>query len=339
MTDDEREARLVVSADGVDDVIVTIKQEAGDDIPQNMYAAHGTYYGSAIYGRGNCYEINLYDFLDADTGGISMATSMQFSLHIFAEEPDPDASTIELPEGTYTFAPYSEDGMDEFTAISDFSLMTAVKLFAAEKTLSVEQGTFTVEKDGNNTVIKFKEVELSDGSLFSGMFYGDLAIKPCLRYSTFDGDFDFGTISNDGVLFFGGDAIGNGTYAWSAGLCGEGLFIDEQGTFSGTGCAVLFEIFSDTSSTRMIPAGTYSINRSFGPFTARPGGNPLNDTIGWYLNVVNGATSPVYGWAPLMYGEITISHTGDVYTIEYDAVDDAGNRITGTYNGTIPLTI
>lgn len=154
------------------------------------------------------------------------------------------------------------------------------------------------------------------------------------------GDDGYTTVELDGVFTQGemdyyGQAYGDtGTdYAnWTIYLVTDSF---DFNTFSGTGHMLQIEVNTASSVTKEITPGTYEIfdvidASSFVPFSAVPGFTQDGYCLGtWYIydmGALYGATS----------GTAVIGKEGDVYTIDFEFVDDTYMGIfKGSYTGTL----
>lgn len=338
MTPDSREGAITISGEGVDPVTITVLQEAGEDIPNNLNVLVGGYGYDLMSMDGGrispIYMINMYDVIGED-GLIVPETGIYVYLNVFADNTeDLDASEVDLPVGTYTFAPFfTEDAITEFTAFSDMSSIVFYEDGETTDYLMPAEGSFTVEKDGDKTIVKFKDVVMSDGSIFSESFYGETKIINGLRWSTLTDDIDMGTLTGESHTISSMGDPGKRLYEWQVVLPGDGVVFTNRG-YSGTGHAVSLDIIGQWTSPLSIPSGTYVIDKSMEAFTVYPGGIMDGTMYSTYVQVDSGERT---GGAPLKSGEVTISSNDGIYTLEIDAMDELGNKITGTYIGAIQL--
>ena len=107
---------------------------------------------------------------------------------------------------------------------------------------------------------------------------------------------------------------------------------------SGNGDAFQIDLCAPLASDfeAGFPTGTFTINETMGANTSIAGFQDPNSgtSIGtWYYEMVNKAMGTRV--APIVSGTLTIGKEGTAYTLTLDGQDDAGNKITASWSGTI----
>ena len=101
----------------------------------------------------------------------------------------------------------------------------------------------------------------------------------------------------------------------------------------GTGYYITTQFNASLESGGVLPNGVYQIARNDNPWHVLGGFTPNGMAfIGMWLYQLENDVEVAKG--PIVYGTLTVSRTEDIYTIEIDALDDAGNAVTGTLTGT-----
>ena len=138
-------------------------------------------------------------------------------------------------------------------------------------------------------------------------------------------DYELQTDGASLIAYYFGQYYGETTSNWSGTLVPA----------NGNGDAFQFDLCAPLSFDfeAGFPTGTFSINESLAENTSL---NGFNDVTGadigtWYLEWSN--YNRTDRAAPIVSGTIDISKDGDVYTLELDGKDDAGNSITAHWSG------
>lgn len=134
-----------------------------------------------------------------------------------------------------------------------------------------------------------------------------------------------------------GDLYGMGTSVWSMQI--RDVSLTESGTPSGSGTLIDLVFFGepfDSFEQAALTEGEYTFNNTFAIKTLMRGGKDGNNqpigSIATKWNV--GRPERNY----LSDGTMTVSRSGDNYTITLDAVSDVDLPVKATYTGTIPMT-
>lgn len=138
---------------------------------------------------------------------------------------------------------------------------------------------------------------------------------------------------------------------WDLFIWGDGLTYDTNGwpfIYKGSGNRMKLNIRSerilyDPSGEYYLPDGEYTValNEDELPNTVTYGQKDAHsDEIfprgSWYFRVENDVTTAA---APIHGGKLTVRRDGDQYTLTFDFVDDAGNRITGSSKAVLNLQV
>ena len=169
-------------------VTVTYGSYAGFDVPVTQAAAGqempdcdvyvecveflSSFWGDGYYSNAN-YYVRMSD-LPYDEIGYPDPEGTYFSLDIVGPWPE-DMNRIVLPEGTYSFEPYSAEDYQEYT----FTMLSDV--VSNYKQLTFEDGTITVTHTENGCKIEVSGT-LSDGQVYYGVYedsgvFDDYSVK------------------------------------------------------------------------------------------------------------------------------------------------------------------
>ena len=119
----------------------------------------------------------------------------------------------------------------------------------------------------------------------------------------------------DGIYTAGADKY----YYWILVLTSSGITVDDDEEFQGTGDAVIIEIRAKNDDS-FVPAGSYEFD------------DDLAYGYGVYVNF-NPATGAGSGYTDIEDISITVSKSGNTYTINFTITLGDGSVVTGTYKG------
>jgi hypothetical protein len=103
--------------------------------------------------------------------------------------------------------------------------------------------------------------------------------------------------------------------------------------YTGTGYYFPIQFNTTTESAGVIPSGVYTIARNDAPWHVLGGFTPNGSVlVGLWIHKLENDAEVNSG--PVVYGTVTVSRTGDIYTVVIDGLDDAGNAVTATLTGT-----
>ena len=281
--------------------------------------AHGSYYGDQYSTPGMRY----YTWLAENPAqGNTLGAGKNYCLDLYCEEPA-DKSRIAAAPGTYTMSSSHEAGtMGMECRLVEGEGWDAVVTYFASGTLIIAE-----EGDGYSYKGEFTD---SLGNVHRISYTGPVSLydatNPYMSTLTEDYDLQLDGASMDSYYFgtFYNDATNNwtGTIAPASGN-GDAFQIDL--------CAPLASDFEAG-----FPTGTFTINETMGANTSIAGFQDPNSgtSIGtWYYEMVNKAMGTRV--APIVSGTLTIGKEGTAYTLTLDGQDDAGNKITASWSGTI----
>lgn len=298
--------------------------------------ANATYYGDQYTpGTADNFFFFLSD-LGFDADGYPAANGHYYRFDIYSEIVD-TTNGITLPDGTYEFDLTDSYAVGTFT--NEYSMYFAIDEYGEDYTETSYYSAGKLVKEGN----KITAEVVINGATHTIEFEGDIVIydatatedpdqpvdpedpedpTPGESYSTLTGDVELNITNAAYALEYYGDYFSTDTDNWM-------LYIYEDAE-TMDGAFIMLDFLNDPYADDI--AGTYVADNgdaTYEQYTYFPGYVDGEDMYGvWYTEMVEGVE--ITALAPIADGEIKIECEGDVYTITFDCVDDAGNKITGT---------
>ena len=324
-----------VTYEGKGDFVDYTAEVAPSEFEANY--AYAVYYGDEYSpGTADNFFFFLSDLgLDAD--GYEVANGQYFRFDIYSELVD-TTNGITLPDGTYTLD--VDDTCAPGTFGYSYSRYYAMDEYGYDYSAAYYINAGTLTKTGNKIT-----AEVAVGSTnYSIEYEGDIIIydgreteedpetpvdpedpenpTPGESYSTLTSHVELNISNAEYALEYYGDYFSADTDNWM-------LYIYED-TETMDGAFIMLDFLSDPYADDI--AGTYVADNgdwTYEQNTYFPGYVDGEDMYGvWYTEMVEGVD--ITALAPVAGGEIKIECAGDVYTITFDCVDDAGHKITGT---------
>ncbi len=332
----ERTGSITFSGTGVSNIEVNVTQEAGKpkDVDMTVNTAEGYYMGDNLESNKTLASVILV-LSDGKTSSNTLTYPcdvVQIPLVTkFAEFKNLDFS------GTYKVVAGDDAVAAENVILAKSTSIT--HYVAADKTTASYKpvsGEVKVEKSGESYNITFSFV-LDNGASYKGTSKGNLQMYDGTLESTLKGDFTpanatKATVSfqkfNDKLDVAVIDLVGknkSGNYDDMMIM----LLVDKtvQSSRNLTGTYVIDEEYESREENL--------VNSAIPGIAYKQGGNNYNYIGFWYLETNASGTDIVGNRAPGKSGKINIIKALD-YSISYEVLDDAGNKISGSYNG--PLT-
>lgn len=333
----ERTGSITFSGTGVSNIKVNVTQEAGKpkDVDMTVNTAEGYYMGDNLKSDKKLASVILV-LSDGKTTSSNTLTYPCDVVQIplvtkFAEFKNLDFS------GTYKVVAGDDAVAAENVVLAKSTSIThyvaADKATASYKPVS---GEVKVEKSGESYNVTFAFV-LDNGASYKGTSKGNLQMYNGTLETTLKGDFTpanatKATVSfqkfNDKLDVAVIDLVGknkSGNYDDMMIM----LLVDKtvQSSQNLTGNYVIDEEYESREENL--------VNSAIPGIAYEQGGNNYSYIGFWYLETNASGTDIVGNRAPGKSGKINIIKALD-YSISYEVLDDAGNKITGSYNG--PLT-
>ncbi len=333
----ERTGSITFSGTGVSNIKVNVTQEAGKpkDVDMTVNTAEGYYMGDNLKSDKKLASVILV-LSDGKTTSSNTLTYpcdvVQIPLVLkYAEYNKLDIS------GTYKVVAGDDAVAAENVVLAKSTSIThyvaADKATASYKPVS---GEVKVEKSGESYNVTFAFV-LDNGASYKGTSKGNLQMYNGTLETTLKGDFTpanatKATVSfqkfNDKLDVAVIDLVGknkSGNYDDMMIM----LLVDKtvQSSRNLTGNYVIDEEYESREENL--------VNSAIPGIAYEQGGNNYSYIGFWYLETNASGTDIVGNRAPGKSGKINIIKALD-YSISYEVLDDAGNKITGSYNG--PLT-
>lgn len=333
----ERTGSITFSGTGVSNIKVNVTQEAGKpkDVDMTVNTAEAYYMGDNLKSDKKLASVILV----LSDGKISSSNTLTYPCDVvqiplvlkYAEYNKLDFS------GTYKVVAGDDAVAAENVILAKSTSIThyvaADKITASNKPVS---GEVKVEKSGESYNITFAFV-LDNGASYKGTSKGNLQMYNGTLETTLKSDFTpanatKATVSfqkfNDNLDVAVIDLVGknkSGNYDDMMIM----LLVDKtvQSSQNLTGNYVIDEEYESREENL--------VNSAIPGIAYEQGGNNYSYIGFWYLETNASGTDIVGNRAPGKSGKINIIKALD-YSISYEVLDDAGNKITGSYNG--PLT-
>lgn len=332
----ERTGSITFSGTGVSNIEVNVTQEAGKpkDVDMTVNTAEGYYMGDNLESNKTLASVILV-LSDGKTSSNTLTYPcdvVQIPLVTkFAEFKNLDFS------GTYKVVAGDDAVAAENVILAKSTSIThyvaADKATASYKTVS---GEVKVEKSGESYNITFSFV-LDNGASYKGTSKGNLTMYNGTLETSLKGDFTPAKATKATVAF---QKFNDKLDVAVIDLVGK----NKSGNYDDM--MIMLLVDKTVQSSRNL-TGTYVIdeeyesreenlvNSAIPGIAYKQGGNNYNYIGFWYLETNASGTDIVGNRAPGKSGKINIIKALD-YSISYEVLDDAGNKITGSYNG--PLT-
>ena len=332
----ERTGSITFSGTGVSNIEVNVTQEAGKpkDVDMTVNTAEGYYMGDNLESNKTLASVILV-LSDGKTSSNTLTYPcdvVQIPLVTkFAEFKNLDFS------GTYKVVAGDDAVAAENVILAKSTSIThyvaADKATASYKPVS---GEVKVEKSGESYNITFSFV-LDNGASYKGTSKGNLQMYDGTLESTLKGDFTPAKATKATVAF---QKFNDKLDVAVIDLVGK----NKSGNYDDM--MIMLLVDKTVQSSRNL-TGTYVIdeeyesrednlvNSAIPGIAYKQGGNNYNYIGFWYLETNASGTDIVGNRAPGKSGKINIIKALD-YSISYEVLDDAGNKISGSYNG--PLT-
>ena len=332
----ERTGSITFSGTGVSNIEVNVTQEAGKpkDVDMTVNTAEGYYMGDNLESNKTLASVILV-LSDGKTSSNTLiypCDVVQIPLVTkFAEFKNLDFS------GTYKVVAGDDAVAAENVILAKSTSIT--HYVAADKTTASYKpvsGEVKVEKSGESYNVSFAFV-LDNGASYKGTSKGNLQMYDGTLESTLKGDFTPANATKATVAF---QKFNDKLDVAVIDLVGK----NKSGNYDDM--MIMLLVDKTVQSSRNL-TGTYVIdeeyesrednlvNSAIPGIAYKQGGNNYNYIGFWYLETNASGTDIVGNRAPGKSGKINIIKALD-YSISYEVLDDAGNKISGSYNG--PLT-
>ena len=310
-----REANFALKYPEAKDVVVTVKQTAGNsgeyDVIYEVNRFEGIYFGTE-YSTNYNYYIILSD-IGANLDGSPKANGTYYFFDIYSKVAG-DSDAPVLPNGTYKFD--AENTFGDLTFSDDGSWYAEMDDKGAYKrSANIIDATITVT-DGKFEAI----VEFTNGEVHKIIYEGDLTVDFDYITSTFTEDFTFAIEGATITATNYGDTLENGLQNWYIeAVKGNDLFMLEIFTTSTESPAGIYSHFSGSTGE--------SYEKKFIPGLIGEG------LIGSWYAKLTGGTIKGDVMAPIFEGIVQVVVDDDTAKLNYSAKDDAGNKVEGSVSG------
>ena len=332
----ERSATIKLSAGQDNNAHVMVMQAGAPTFDVNFTATHlaGTYWGKFPSTKGFNYLVILGD-MPAEHYLSKLEGATEYRFNIYSNVASSFNTTHRVPVGTYTLDHQSTGNPGTIDASRDQSFLFA----ANDADIPYSAATMVVTEDSITVEITFMNgdthrVEYHGSTVYEDYIENTFAdVYPVSQY-TEDITFD---IKNGRInLYYRGDHLGTGCDVW---LC---EMIQETNPYNGV--YMLFDLIipkglGGTNNTDSI-VGEYKFhdeNTTSYEYTI-PVGRLRDDSLqmhAWYLYCIQSQIDMSQA-APMTSGSVIVTKNAiQDYTFVIDSTDDNGNRIYGTFQGTL----
>lgn len=330
---DSRSAVVTVTYGSECSFSINIQQEGYTEPEEEIDVEfHATHYNSTYYGRMGTSGFNHFVIL-SDTGAPNASSyyynSTQYRLDLYAEQTG--FYDDRLPVGTYNYDSRNSGKPGTFAPeYSSNLVVTDYDLFQYD----IIDGTVIVTEDSIEALLYLQNGELHKVTYTGEMKPGYPDIDPDALYSTLDRDYTINFDSGSLDCYYRGDRYGVGYDCWLVNI------IEDPSDYSGS--YLQFEVLVTKSQSGL------QSDKFLGNFTQYeyPSDNFINTFMpgskidgfslqgSWYSRCESGIIDNFHQ-APLMDGSLSITKSGNTYTLTFECVDDMGHTIQGTVSGSI----
>lgn len=333
--EEERSATIKVSY-GEYSFQVMVKQAGFKQADVTFNATHlgGTYWGKYINTKGFNYFIILGD-MQADHYQSKQDGATEYRFDLYSDTASSFNSTHRIPVGTYKLDHTRSGDPGTIDGYKDNSYLFT----PAYTTTAFADATVVVTED---SIIA--DVTFFDGTVHHIEYHGSTVMEDYIKdtyadvypVSQYTNDITFNVTNGRINARYRGDHLGIGHDVW---------FIDmvaETNPYNGVYLILDLIVPKDLGGFKNLDGivGEYKFhdeNTSDYAYTI-PVGRLRDDSLqlhAWYL-VCNQSQVDMSQAAPMTSGTIKVTKNGsNDYTFEVDSTDDNGNRIIGTFQGTI----
>lgn len=322
-----RVASLTISGTGVTSTSVVILQNANDtytEVSKTLALARFYYYGDALGTDGKCAAIELVT-VDAQNYPANLCA---FILNVPYDTYENCANSV---VGTFTANSASTPVAGTVQlAQSVYRVATSADVYTDT---DINDATITISATSNSTLSVSLDFYTEDGVHYTGTYNGDFYYTDGTIESTLDGDYTLSLSQHSANIYDMTDSSFPCTLT--------------DIYFAGVNSSNTVDYVSIELLTSLVASADKDISGTYTAFDANsatqysdfaPGQfltGYYDDEYGfvgsWYLET-DSQMSSVKGNAPMVGGTITIkANDGGGYTFTFNTVDDAGNKITGTY--------
>ena len=315
-------------------------EQAGYERPDVTFKAthlNGTYWGKFPTTKGFNYLVILGDkscphYLTKEAG------SIEYRFNIYSDVSSAFNKIHRVPVGTYKMDhtssgdPGTIDGNKDqsyYLSSNDTDSPFADATMVVTETSIVVDVTFF---DGKKHHVEYKGSLIYEGYTDTEKFGSNYPV-----WSEYTSDITFDITGGIVDVYYRGDYYGTGCDTWFISLIEEKV----NGHYSGTYLLLDLIIPRSTGGVDNIESieGEYSIfykKPDNYEYTA-PGGRFRDDNMQWHAwyMICEEGQGDISTAAPFRSGTIKVTVDRPNLTFEFDGVDDAGNKIIGTFTGSV----
>ena len=323
-TGEEREALVALSYE--DQKVQVLVRQKGDDVEYDV-EFRANYLNGSYYGKLSTYGFNYFIIL-SDMGAENQNDTYgtQYRFDLYAGESSIFEPVDYVPEGVYVFGECTPGTIDASQSYC---------LTANGNDVDFASATVTVTENKIVAVVR-----MMNGEVHRVTYEGSLALdylEPTaedVAHSALTSDVNFNVTGGSINAYYRGDYFGKGVDVWFlhmventvGGYSGDYLMMDlmvdkSEGGYDNKDAFV--GVYSKADNT------TENYVDHFAPGYMRVDYMQMHT---WFANDLKSENE---AWAPFVDGNITITKEGDIFTITMDGIDDKGNKIQGSFSGTV----
>lgn len=305
---------------------VTFTDKSGGDTPEiALTQSVAQYWGDAYQNGTTNFVLIFADEAGENYFNIDMLTA-KFS----------DFASATIPAGTYPInETYKAGSCTIGGVVEQDNKNYAVGTYFMQVTTEgkkfgfLTSGTVTIAKSDDIYTVTIDG--MTDNNLnFKGKYTGQIPITNKTSNSTLTGDYkaDLSGVAKGDLIFYG-DVLENGT-----GIC---QIVLNPKAADKDGLLAMF-VIADPDVNEIAEGDYTAATSTLSPFNFLPGllsddGKSLQFT--WYIGYDKDGRLTKY--APAIDGTINVAKSGDGYKVTLDFIDDAGNKVTGDWTGSVTV--
>lgn len=331
------------------------------DTPQEVTfeQSQGRYWGNWFYPFADDLGLELFAGSFNENNTLVKGYYLHLSNLYIPKLADYNTANVDIASGTYTVVVDRYDYVNTYAMPFTFDRGKVIELYDQtafqgtyvtyvdkEQNISklglVTGGTITISGSGDNYLLEF-DLVTEEGISITGSYqgalnlgnYNDNDLNPnwgARPWSTLTSDYTYDwKPETEAYAFLMGDYIKEGLNTWMV------MIMATNSTGEGYGDYFTTELLVDVADGAEFPTGTFNVGWELNDHTMLPGfmdfgGNLL---FTYYGDLTVDAEGYSMATAPITSGTVTISKEGEAYRFLFDMIDDAGNKVTGEWQGAI----
>lgn len=328
-----RRATITVSYGDIQSFEVEVVQgEAGFDVEFKAEVLNGTYFGR-VGSEGFNYSIILSDVGVPDNGSLYY-NSQSYHFELFSDVSHGfDMGPQDAPLGTYTLDSSNQGLPGTFIAKPEYTFYADAGDSYVDY-YAIIDGQVVITENHIEATVRTEDGRwhhvIYDGNLYLSYDFIENMQPP---YSLIGSDYSF---DNSGYIhaYYRGDYFGFGCDVWFIDLC------ETIQPMNGDYAMMMVMVDKSKGGYKedaflgeyvVAKEGDQNYAGRFVPGCLQNGFAPYGS---WMMRIENSMTLNDWG-GPIADGKITIAKDGANYVVTLDCVDDANNKVQGTFNATL----